>query len=79
MTAALATVRPAGRSNPVFTARGLTKRYRMGEVEVHALRGVDLDIYAGETLALVGESGSGKSTLARALVRCILAPPAITE
>lgn len=38
---------------------------------VQALRGVDLDIYAGETLALVGESGSGKSTLARALVRCI--------
>jgi oligopeptide/dipeptide ABC transporter ATP-binding protein len=40
---------------------------------VQALRGVDLDIYAGETLALVGESGSGKSTLARALVRCIRA------
>ena len=40
---------------------------------IQALRGVDLDIYAGETLALVGESGSGKSTLARALVRCIRA------
>ena len=38
---------------------------------VQALRSIDLDVYAGETLALVGESGSGKSTLARALVRCI--------
>jgi len=38
---------------------------------VQALRGVDLDIYAGETLAVVGESGSGKSTLARALLRCL--------
>ncbi|MGJ5133253.1 ABC transporter ATP-binding protein [Bradyrhizobium oligotrophicum] len=48
---------------PVFRARKLSKTYRMGEVEVHALRDVDLDIYEGELVVLLGPSGSGKSTL----------------
>jgi putative ABC transport system ATP-binding protein len=48
---------------PVFIARGLCKTYAMGEVEVHALRNVDLDIYEREFVVLLGPSGSGKSTL----------------
>jgi len=48
---------------PVFRARGLTKTYRTGEIEVRALREVDLDIGAGEFIVLLGPSGSGKSTL----------------
>ena len=50
-------------NRPIFTARGVTKVYRSGEVEVHALRGVDLELLEGETAVLLGPSGSGKSTL----------------
>ena len=48
---------------PVFHARALSKTYRMGDVDVHALRDVDLDIVEREFVVLLGPSGSGKSTL----------------
>jgi putative ABC transport system ATP-binding protein len=51
----------------VFAVRGLTKVYHMGEVDVHALRGVDLDLPSGDLTVLLGPSGSGKSTLVNIL------------
>lgn len=48
---------------PLINAQGITKVYKMGEIEVHALRGVSLTVERGEVISIMGPSGSGKSTL----------------
>ena len=56
-------LKPPVAVEPLFRARQVTKTYRVGEFDVHALRGVDLDLFAGEFVVILGASGSGKSTL----------------
>src|SRR5947209_352924 len=63
LQSAISAVRSKETKKSVFEARGVTKVYHMGEVDVHALRGVDLDLYDEEFVVLLGPSGSGKSTL----------------
>ena len=60
-------------AEPVVSLRGITKFYQMGDIEVRALRGVDLDIAAGEMIAIMGPSGSGKSTLMN-IIGCLDVP-----
>ena len=59
----------------VIQATGLTKVYQMGDVEVHALRGVDISVRRGEVISIMGPSGSGKSTLMN-ILGCLDRPTA---
>ncbi|MEL6566710.1 MAG: ABC transporter ATP-binding protein, partial [Pseudomonadota bacterium] len=54
--------------DPVLSARGVHVRFDTPAGEVHAVRGIDLDLYPGETVAIVGESGAGKSAFAKAIL-----------
>lgn len=60
-------------SDPVIIIRDIAKTYRLGEVDIHALRGVDLTISRGEFVAVMGSSGSGKSTLMN-IIGCLDQP-----
>jgi putative ABC transport system ATP-binding protein len=64
MTRDLAAAQP---TEPILSARGVTKTYRTGSHEVPALRGVDLDVHAGELVMIMGPSGNGKTTLLNCL------------
>jgi oligopeptide transport system ATP-binding protein len=62
-------------AEPVLTIRDLNIRFRLHDGEVHAVKGVNLDVRRGETVAIVGESGSGKSqTVMAAMGRWVFSP-----
>ena len=64
-------------AEPIIEVRGVTKVYHVGVEVIHALRGVDLTVHAGEMVAIMGSSGSGKSTLMNTL-GCLDRPTAGT-
>ncbi len=64
---------PPEQTRPVIETHGLTRVYDLGDVKVHALRGIDLVVNAGEFLAIMGASGSGKSTLLN-MIGCLDQP-----
>jgi putative ABC transport system ATP-binding protein len=57
----------SAKNQPVIAVQGVTKVYTMGDIEVRALRGIDVTIWPGEMVAIMGPSGSGKSTLMNVL------------
>ena len=60
-------------SHAVVSIRDVTKVYQMGDVDVHALRGIDVDILSGQMISIMGPSGSGKSTLMN-IIGCLDVP-----
>ncbi|MCC7152226.1 MAG: ATP-binding cassette domain-containing protein, partial [Rubrivivax sp.] len=67
------TTAPAAPAQPLIRLRGITKVYGSGQAAFQALRGVDLDVQAGEFVAIMGPSGCGKSTVMN-LIGCLDSP-----
>ena len=70
----------AGKRAPLLEIRDLRIRFPIrGGASVHAVNGIDLDLYPGESLGVVGESGCGKSVTFSSVMRLVASPPAIIE